>query len=260
MRSEILEQLQPWRDAHKRLTWKPIVKDGDGSITASKFSGQPWLDEQESYPICGCCQTPMALLLQLNLNEIPPELANQFGTGLLQLFYCLNCSSYAPFEDNKLVRIVEPNQYPSQPPVIGGLGGVKDKLPAKTIIGWKQLEDYPDGVELEEWGLIFNDDYTEELIRIECPDFGIIIDIPDDSEIEDDLFSMVVTGDKLSGYPDWVQDVEYPNCPECQRRMQFVFQIDSNDNLPIMFGDMGCGHITQCPEHKHILTFSWACY
>jgi len=41
--------------------------------------------------------------------------------------------------------------------------------------------------------------------------------------------------------------------------MQFVFQIDSNDNLPIILGDRGCGHITQCPEHKQILTFSWAC-
>ena len=96
-------------------------------------------------------------------------------------------------------------------------------------------------------------------MRIECPEYGIMIETPADDELEDDVIFQVIEGDKLAGYPNWIQGVEYPNCPECQRRMQFVFQIDSQDNLPVMFGDVGCGHITQCPEHKQILTFSWAC-
>jgi hypothetical protein len=41
--------------------------------------------------------------------------------------------------------------------------------------------------------------------------------------------------------------------------MQFVFQIASEDNIPYMFGDVGTGHITQCPEHKNQLAFGWAC-
>ncbi|MDJ0556950.1 MAG: hypothetical protein QNJ68_21390 [Microcoleaceae cyanobacterium MO_207.B10] len=41
--------------------------------------------------------------------------------------------------------------------------------------------------------------------------------------------------------------------------MQLVFQVDSNDNLPFMFGDVGCGHITQCKDHKNIVAFAWAC-
>jgi hypothetical protein len=27
-----------------------------------------------------------------------------------------------------------------------------------------------------------------------------------------------------------------------------------------MFGDSGIGHITQCPEHKEVLAFGWACH
>lgn len=45
MISDIFEQLQPGQDAHKRLTRKPIVEDGDCGITSSKFSRQLWLDE-----------------------------------------------------------------------------------------------------------------------------------------------------------------------------------------------------------------------
>jgi hypothetical protein len=26
-----------------------------------------------------------------------------------------------------------------------------------------------------------------------------------------------------------------------------------------MFGDMGIGHITQCPEHLDVVAFGWAC-
>ena len=31
-------------------------------------------------------------------------------------------------------------------------------------------------------------------------------------------------------------------------------------NLPFMFGDSGCGYITQCPEHKEVVAFGWACH
>jgi hypothetical protein len=41
--------------------------------------------------------------------------------------------------------------------------------------------------------------------------------------------------------------------------MIHVFQVDSEDSIPFMFGDTGCGHITQCPEHQEVVAFGWAC-
>jgi hypothetical protein len=67
-------------------------------------------------------------------------------------------------------------------------------------------------------------------------------------------------GDKLASWPAWIQNVEYPNCPRCARRMAHLFQVDSEHNVPFMFGDAGCGHITQCPEHKEVVAFGWACH
>ena len=41
--------------------------------------------------------------------------------------------------------------------------------------------------------------------------------------------------------------------------MRYIFQVDSNHQIPFRFGDLGIGHITQCENHKEELTFAWAC-
>ncbi len=66
--------------------------------------------------------------------------------------------------------------------------------------------------------------------------------------------------DKLAGYPRWVQDPEYPNCPVCDRLMnQLIFEFASDDNIPYLWGDIGTGYFVQCPEHKEQVTFLWQC-
>jgi hypothetical protein len=50
-----------------------------------------------------------------------------------------------------------------------------------------------------------------------------------------------------------------PNCPRCRQRMQSVFQ-HTGDELQFIFGDMGIGHMTQCPDHKDVVAFGWACH
>jgi len=67
-------------------------------------------------------------------------------------------------------------------------------------------------------------------------------------------------GDKLGGWPLWIQSVEYPECRICKKAMRLIFQIDSQVNLPYMWGDSGCAHITQCAEHKDVVSFGWACF
>jgi hypothetical protein len=66
-------------------------------------------------------------------------------------------------------------------------------------------------------------------------------------------------GDKLLGWPHWIQGVEYPECPTCEARMEYVFQIDSEKNLPLMWGDGGIAHVTRCPTHREVFALGWAC-
>lgn len=225
----------------KRSAWKPITKNKDGSLSASKFSGTPLLEAGEEYPRCRNCDKPLQLFVQLNLGELPEPVQGEFGRGLLQLFYCISqeplceveCEAFFPFAKSVLVRIIQPDTEISS----SEIHLPANSFPPKLITGWKEIEDYPNAEE----------GYS----------LGIIKEYEEWDLIGDAGFPQV--GDKLAGYPAWVQGVEYPSCPTCGETMRLVFQIDSEDNLPFMFGDVGCGHITQCKNHKDQLAFGWAC-
>lgn len=225
----------------KRSTWKPLVTAGDGPLDASKFSGMAWLNNGEEWPKCPNCNNHLQLFLQLNLDDLPPPLAGKFGEGLIQLFYCTNqdplcevdCEAFFPFARSVVVRLIQKEGNPATVAV----PSIEDCFPAKVITGWNEDHDYPG--------------------RQEGALLGIEVEESDWEQFSEDDFPRI--GDKLSGWPNWIQDVEYPSCPDCGNIMRLVFQIDSRDNLPFDFGDVGCGHITQCETHKERLAFGWAC-
>lgn len=236
---EVPTRLAPYM----RPAWFPLVEEGGGGPYDSKFAGVPWLAESEGWPRCPNCGKSIKFLLQLNLDQLPEAVGGEYGAGLVQLFYCTNtkpqcdteCQAFAPFAKSVVVRLVTPEVGAPQPSKAAGGGHT---FPPKRIVGWREAEDYPTpeeaawmGVELDE------DEWNAAAESEEC----------------------ALGGDKLGGWPQWVQDMEYPECPECGRQMRLVFQIASEDNLPIWWGDLGIGHVTQCPEHKHVLAFGWAC-
>jgi hypothetical protein len=257
---QIVEKLAPWLARHRRPAWKPVVEDGDGPAAASKFCGTAWVGPHAPWPECGHCKQQLQIFLQLDLVALPDELGQQFGTGLLQLFYCTRdkCQGYggwAPFADDlSRVRVVQPSGSGRELAV----PGLDSSFPATQIVGWSRLLDLPHPAEHEELGLKYTYDFQAGTTRLACPELGLVFDA-----VRDDLLAENVAnserGDKLAGWPAWVQSVEYPSCPRCGRRMVHVFQVDSEDHIPFMFGDTGCGHITQCPEHKEVVAFGWAC-
>ena len=78
-------------------------------------------------------------------------------------------------------------------------------------------------------------------------------------ELEVEHVAMAADKDKLAGWPCWVQGNEQPLCPTCGSTMRLLFQVDSEDHVPFMWGDAGIGHITQCPTHLDVVAFGWAC-
>ncbi len=236
------EDLKPILESHKRLAWFPIIVEKQSNPTSSKFSGIPALSKDETWPCCSNCNEPMQLFLQLNSQDLPKSEKRVFGEGMLQVFYCTNwdkeceesCEAYFPFSKSTLVRVVD---YKNEIIASPEKNPVKNTFSEKQIIGWKSKEDYPNWEELENMGVILTNEQCDLLCDLEYP----------------------LPKDKLLGWPCWVQGVEYPDCPECGKPMKHIFQIDSEDNLPYMFGDMGCSHITQCESHKDKLAIAWAC-
>ena len=220
----------------RRTCWRPNVQAGDDPLR-SKFSGTPAATPGEPWPACANCGKPLQLFVQLDPADLPPELTAPWGSGLLQFFYCtssnphceVDCEAYFPFAKSVLLRILEG-------PVTGAPGPPPPgDFPAKRIVGWNRQDDFPVAEEISGHQLS-----AEDVDALEASGYPIV-------------------GDKLSGWPAWVQGVEYPECPECGGAMTLLFQIDSEDNLPYMFGDAGCGHITYCPTHPRRLAFAWAC-
>ncbi len=226
---------------YQRRTWIPQVIEGDGSPDDSKFSGTPYLGKGETWPCCAHCGEPMPLFLQLNLDRLPQALGNEFGSGLLQLFYCTNsdphceseCEAFFPFSQSTLVRVITPDTVPQ----IVELPESAAQFSVQRIIEWEADIDYPNWEEGQECGIQLSDEEWERLADENFPR----------------------AGDKLAGWPNWVQGIEYPRCPVCHKDMRCVFQLDSEDHLSYKFGDAGCGHITQCQIHKTHVAFAWAC-
>jgi len=244
---------EPWFQDHKRTAWKPVVEKKDGALTDSKMSGTPLLPDGQ-WPLCGSCQQPLQLFVQLNLAELPSA-APDFGSGLIQFFFCTNedAGCYAdgygdPFADCQIVRRLDmPTNLPAkiQPP--------KGSFPARRIVDWSAIDDFPSCAERESLGLTYGND---NILR--CAEIGVEQEMSIDDYF-DGSYNHAFRGNKLAGWPTWVQNVEYATCRKCDALMNLlVFQIAHDKNIPFMLADGGIGQIIQCPEHKDELAFVWA--
>lgn len=234
---EVIEALQPY----KRTAYIPQAKEVKSEFSAhSKIGGFPYLRNAEDWPVCPSCNKHMQLFLQLNLAELPA----QASEGLLQLFYCTNdeplcedeLEAYFPFSKATCCRKVD----------LGGASAqtsptMENPFPEKRILDWEAKDDYP---HFEEYD-----------------DLDIDLDVEDEvyEEMESSGKGWALAGDKLFGWPHWIQGVEYPDDRTTGSTMGLVFQLDSEINLPHMFGDAGVGHLTQSPDNADELSFGWAC-
>jgi len=293
----------------KRKAWKPVTVRQEGDLQTSKFAGKPWLNANEQWPLCQNCGNPLHFFLQLNLQELPKELHGKFGSGILQLFYCLSetetvydfpvesaiattdsngtttwsqyqscesdCMGWAAFSDCHLVRIIQPTELPATyelpDQTVNSLSAISyrlsnGKFPTRLIVDWQEMDDYPDWEEAESFGINLEDDEVTALLNTEnnydYSDRAYASDEEVAGWVIGDLMHETrmypTEGDKLSGWSHWVQGVDYPNCPECDRIMnQPVFEFASDDNIPFLWGDAGRGYIVQCPTHREQLAFSW---
>ena len=198
--------------------------------------------------MCGGCNRPMRLFVQLDLATLPPELPHPHREGMVQLFYCTSTDpacevdheAWQPFGKSSLARWLSPDELRvaaaprRKAKAFDAAPDAADDEPAAVIVGWDQGPPELPG-------------YEEE-----------VPPLPDDEEIDDALRPR--PGDKLGGWPAWVQGPEYPRCPRCKARMQYLLQLESNGLCRHQFGDLGAGHITQCPEHPEVVAFGWACH
>lgn len=247
------EERERWIAAHARHPYAPKTRSGDGPVAASKFGGAALLHPGEAWPLCPSCARPMSLFVQLDLATLPAELPYPHREGMVQLFYCTNddplCEvdheAWQPFGKSSLARWLSPSELErarqaaseAQDPTGDPTGEA-----AAVLEGWDrapaELPGYEEDVPLPPESL---DDLEDEAPTAQ----GATRPRP---------------GDKLGGWPAWVQGPEYPTCPQCKTRMVYLLQLESNGLCRHQFGDLGAGHISQCRQHPEVVAFGWACH
>lgn len=131
-------------------------------------------------------------------------------------------------------------------------------FPAVTIVGWDRIDDLPHPEDHAQAGLVASYDFSAGALTLRCPSLNFETTTGfDDLPVEE--IAIATEKDKLGGWPYWIQGNEQPGCRICGERMRLLIQVDSNDNIPFMFGDAGIGHITQCQDHTDVVAFGWAC-
>lgn len=231
---------EAWIARWSRRPFTPSTREGDGPVTASKFGGAAFLRAGEPWPVCGGCGKPMSFFAQLDLAALPAGLDYPHREGMVQLFYCtgsdpvceVDHEAWQPFGKSSLARWLSASELASKPAPAQDPTGE----PAAVLVSWEQgLPELPG--------------YEED---VPPP--------PESMEELDDETLRPRPGDKIGGWPAWVQGPEYPKCPQCKTRMVYLLQLESNGLCRHQFGDLGAGHLSQCPNHPEVVAFGWACH
>lgn len=246
--NKIEEDIRNVFEKSAKTAYIPIVQDDQNSsecLSESKFGGKPFISlPHYPWPICKCGKR-MRFFLQLNSSTLPAKLsiADIYFNGLLQLFYCTeNCDGWEPFSDGHVIRVVKSSDLVN--PIVATTDEDDTLLfPCKRITGWNEQIDYISETEMQE-----SDEFSLDINKNNYSFYD---------KVREDLKNL--SGEKLFGWPCWVQGIEYPNCRKCNRTMRYIFQVDSERNIPYCFGDLGVGHISQCETHKDEFAFGWAC-
>jgi len=196
--------------------------------------------------MCLSCQKELTFFFQLRGEDLPVAMGQEQlkAEEMLQMFFCTagDCSSFDAFSGSQCVRVITPSSHQAADLVTikAGASQTPCAWEQRRLVRWKRTVDVPAEEDFELYGLPERNEAAED----------------DDDEDEE---AGPYSGEKLSGFPYWVQCNEQPDCPQCQTKMEFIFQVASEGLFDWCFGDCGVGHIFQCPKHKDVVTFVWAC-
>lgn len=221
-RKSLVKELKKALKKEKRKAWFPDTTLLDPGPLSSKLGGEPFLPATHPRPTGEAGPLPLALQLDLMAHPEPKERRPVF----LQLFY----DACANGDARGVVRVLAAE---GSHVADGG-----PSLPPRGIVWGRAKSDFP--------SLARDPERTE--VSLSYDQQAVLRDIN-------------LSGDKLGGWPDWLQDARYPECPTCgERCVQLVFQLESGRHIAVDFGDAGVGYVLQCPEHPDTPVFQSQCY
>lgn len=189
--------------------------------------GPPFLPAGQTWPTCGHCQKPLTFIGQMPVAGLP-------GAELLTFYYCLACRPGGP-EGAAAYHLAlhgGVSQGPLQNPAPESRSG--GPVPCRVTL--------TEAVSVPHW-----EDARSDVAHL---------DLGSDPweayrDVWDALTNAPTLETRLGGYPDWISGAEWPACPDCGRRMTLLWQLDSEPETGLMWGDSGRLFLFACPGPCH---------
>ena len=209
-------------------------------LDAGGYGGHPFLGPDEPLPCCGECDQPLAFVAHFKAHE-----------RHWRFFYCFECN---PWDDRDrkrgecvfdempegAIRAREGQQLEAfawnvlpvlSPPLLEDEDSIEGALP-ESYAAWI-------GAALEERGL---EEASEVLQVFEA--WG----------------AWALPGTQVGGYAHPIQNEILPLCPECSGHMDLLVRLDTEDQVGLMWGDMGAVYLHACRAHPQQVHFNLQCY
>jgi uncharacterized protein (TIGR02996 family) len=264
-----------------RTTVRLHPRAGEAPADASKIGGTFLWPAKEEWPHCAEHDCPFVCALQLRKEDVP-EVGFKPGTDLFQLLWCPHDHEpgFCPDVEAywwKRASIRKAAEVPVPPTPAGG---ELLSILSPCVLHPERIVEYPDPFELDE---LHYEVEESEVLATTADALNRLVAVgergPGDAAgLYQDCLS-TAHGTKVGGYPDWVQNDEYPRC-SCGKTMEllvmfastefyggvwgrwlpiqdrevlkvdFLQQRPVSEPMGVMFGDMGNMYVFHCRNCK----------
>ncbi len=224
----------------------------------SKFGGEPY-SEEESWPTCKQCEKPLSFIFQFNNASFPS--LKKIDTHCLFVFYmCFECP-YVNLGENSSDGLWQMKRYLS--PSLDRTKKVSSHLYQFVRPSSIQVLYEKNLPELERW---------DEQHMVDNADTASVRKLLDSIALSNDPDSLIelyqeiaeklvhcpiktVARSRYLGNPYTYNPLTIPQCSNCAKSMNLLFQIGWEDEADFGFGDDGYIYIFYCQDHQEIMDF-----
>lgn len=223
-------------------------KPGFAKLMAAetRFAGPAYAEEGEVEPVCPVCGERLSFVFQFYQASDRKALSTP---PLLVFYYCFKCTPIGNENEDPGQWLIKTYQTPAPEKFVGD-AGLDDSFLAFSC-RTEKVKVLPDYESIEE-------KYPEIAAICEGIDGDDPVSVYEDAGVEIGCAMEPFTS--IGGYPIWIQGETERRCKICKKQMEFIGQIDSQQEVQLMWGDAGCVYLFQCHEHHDQFGMEMQCF
>ena len=198
----------------------------------SKFGGSPYQELNSTWPICSECNNKLDFICQLLL---PGHL--DLKHELAVMYYCFECNILEADNKSNKGWFLEFYKKVNRERFIPTASS-EDSVTKECIL--KEIE----GLSFPDVHYVYKNE--KELWR------ALEEGVADPAEFFEDVVDNYIVESSftfIGGYPQWIESEQTPKCDICNNEMALLFQIDSEEQADLIWGDHGVAYVFFCKDH-----------